>query len=168
MDNWRNLLDMLAVAAFAYLTVSVWRMLMNRSRRLPIFRLFAMVIGAQVSIYFAMLALIPDLIDEGEVIGTLLLSLYLTPLFWRIHEDGKQMEIDRERAVVTLSSIGDGVITTDLAGRVLTLNPVAEIYTGWTTSEAVGQQSELVFRIINEESRRPVDTSGLLEPPIRR
>ena len=91
MDNWRNLLDMLAVAAFAYLTVSVWRMLMNRSRRLPIFRLFAMVIGAQISIYFAMLALIPDLIDEGEVIGTLLLSLYLTPLFWRIHEDGKQM-----------------------------------------------------------------------------
>ena len=162
MDNWRNLLDMLAVAAFAYLTVSVWRMLMNRSRRLPIFRLFAMVIGAQVSIYFAMLALMPDLIDEGEVIGTLLLSLYLTPLFWRIHEDGKQMEIDRERAVVTLSSIGDGVITTDLAGRVLTLNPVAEIYTGWTTSEAVGQQSELVFRIINEESRRPVDS------PIRR
>ncbi len=158
MIDWHTLLDMLAVTALVYLTLSVWRMIMNRSQRLPIFRLFAMVIGAQVSIYFALLALMPDLIDEGEVIGMLLLSVYLTPLFWRIHEDGKAIELEREMAVVTLSSIGDGVISTDLTGRVLMLNPVAEIYTGWTTKEAYSQRLELVFQIINEDSRRPVES----------
>src|ERR1700722_4167270 len=56
---------------------------------------------------------------------------------------------------VTLSSIGDAVITTDAEGRITFLNPVAESLTGWTLQEAVGQPLAGVIRIINEESRRP-------------
>ena len=41
---------------------------------------------------------------------------------------------------VTLSSIGDAVITTDLQARVTYLNAVAEALTGWTTAEAAGQR----------------------------
>ena len=62
----------------------------------------------------------------------------------------------RDWLLVTLSSIGDAVITTDLAGRVTFLNPVAESLTGWT-QEAVGQPLGSVVRIINEESRQPVE-----------
>ena len=58
---------------------------------------------------------------------------------------------------VTLSSIGDAVITTDSEGRVTFLNPVAESLTGWALQEAVGQSLDGVIRIINEESRRPVE-----------
>jgi PAS domain S-box-containing protein len=59
---------------------------------------------------------------------------------------------------VTLASIGDAVITTDTEGRVTFVNPVAESLTGWTLAEAVDQPLDAVFRIINEESRQPVDS----------
>ena len=59
---------------------------------------------------------------------------------------------------VTLASIGDGVITTDTQGRVTFLNPVAESLTGWHLQEAAGQPLGSVFRIINEESRQPVES----------
>ena len=42
---------------------------------------------------------------------------------------------------VTLSSIGDGVITTDAYGRVTFLNPVAEKLTGWTQEQAVSREA---------------------------
>jgi PAS domain S-box-containing protein len=57
---------------------------------------------------------------------------------------------------VTLSSIGDAVITTDLAGNVTYLNPVAEAMTGWKTSDASGLPLQNVFNIINQETREPV------------
>jgi PAS domain S-box-containing protein len=64
----------------------------------------------------------------------------------------------RETLRVTLTSIGDGVITTDTLGRVVFLNREAEALTGWTTDEAEGKPLEAVFRIVNEETRQPVET----------
>ena len=58
---------------------------------------------------------------------------------------------------VTLSSIGDAVITADADGGVTFLNPAAQSLTGWTQAEAAGVPLEAVFRIINEESRKPVE-----------
>ncbi len=62
---------------------------------------------------------------------------------------------------VTLASIGDAVITTDTNGRVTSLNPVAELLTGWTREDARGEPLERVFRIVNEESRQPVENPAL-------
>jgi len=59
---------------------------------------------------------------------------------------------------VTLASIGDAVITTDTEGRVTFLNPVAESLTGWTQDEAAGVSLENVFRIVNQESRKAVES----------
>ncbi|MFZ5512163.1 MAG: PAS domain S-box protein [Pseudomonadota bacterium] len=56
---------------------------------------------------------------------------------------------------VTLHSIGDAVLATDTQGRVTRMNPVAEALTGWTLAEARGRPVDEVFRIINEETRRP-------------
>lgn len=58
---------------------------------------------------------------------------------------------------VTLASIGDAVITTDMNGRVSFLNPVAEGLTGWKNADAQGLPLEEVFRIINEMSREVVE-----------
>ncbi len=63
----------------------------------------------------------------------------------------------REWLQVTLASIGDAVITTDIQGRVTFLNPVAQTLTGWPQSEAAGQPLSSIFRIINEETRQPAD-----------
>ncbi|MBL8399170.1 MAG: EAL domain-containing protein [Candidatus Accumulibacter sp.] len=61
----------------------------------------------------------------------------------------------KERAQVTLHSIGDAVITTDGQAIVDYLNPVAEMLTGWGRVEAVGQPLQAVFRVIHEQTRQP-------------
>jgi diguanylate cyclase (GGDEF)-like protein/PAS domain S-box-containing protein len=62
---------------------------------------------------------------------------------------------EKERAQVTLASIGDAVITTDVVGRVQFLNGVAEELTGWSNAEADGRALDEVFRIISEITRQP-------------
>src|SRR6185369_13049328 len=68
-----------------------------------------------------------------------------------------QIAAQGEHLRVTLESIGDAVITTDLDGRVSNLNRVAESLTGWRAEEAQGQALEAVFRIVNEATREPVE-----------
>jgi PAS domain S-box-containing protein len=58
---------------------------------------------------------------------------------------------------VTLSSIGDAVITTDETGAVTFLNPVAETLTGWKSVEAGGRPLGEVFRIVNEQTQQTVE-----------
>ncbi|MDP9010553.1 MAG: EAL domain-containing protein [Pseudomonadota bacterium] len=60
---------------------------------------------------------------------------------------------DKERAQITLNSIGDAVVSTDVSGRVTYLNMVAESLTGWTQQEAAGHPLEEVFRIFDRTSR---------------
>ena len=78
---------------------------------------------------------------------------------------GEAMRIARARAAargemlrVTVSSIGDAVITTDVEGCITSLNDVATALTGWRRDEAVGQPLERVFRIINEDTRANVES----------
>lgn len=63
----------------------------------------------------------------------------------------------REQLRVTLASIGDAVIATDVHGAVTFTNPVAETLTGWTQEEAVGKPLHVVFQIINEHTRETVE-----------
>ena len=60
---------------------------------------------------------------------------------------------EKEQLAVTLRSIAEGVITTDVAGHIVLMNRVAEQLTGWTQKEAVGQSSCEVFWIVNEKNR---------------
>jgi diguanylate cyclase (GGDEF)-like protein/PAS domain S-box-containing protein len=61
---------------------------------------------------------------------------------------------EKERAQVTLDSIGDAVLVTDLAGTVTYLNREAETLTGWLRDEALGQPLAAVFQIIDGTSRK--------------
>ena len=67
----------------------------------------------------------------------------------------EEVRQQREWFQVTLRSIGDAVITTDIQGRVTFLNPIAERLTGWSSEEASGRPLKTVFNIINEETREP-------------
>ncbi|MFW8601432.1 ATP-binding protein [Desulfobacterota bacterium M19] len=62
---------------------------------------------------------------------------------------------EKELLTVTLHSIGDAVITTDIKGRIVIMNPVAEELTGWSWTDAVGRPLDEVFKIINEKSGKP-------------
>ena len=68
------------------------------------------------------------------------------------------LRLQLEWCRVTLASIGEGVITTDPNGGITFLNAVAKSLTGWTLEEAAGQPLASVFRIINEQSRQPVES----------
>jgi diguanylate cyclase (GGDEF)-like protein/PAS domain S-box-containing protein len=67
---------------------------------------------------------------------------------------------EKERAQVTLDSIGDAVVSTDVSGRVTYLNAVAETLTGWSQREAAGHPLEEVLRLVDgtsrEEARNPM------------
>lgn len=111
-------------------------------------------------------------------LGVLGLVLLLRPLSDRIliHVDTLQHEItakenairkrdlaeeklidEKERLNVTLRSIGDGVITTDLDGHVVLINKITENLTGWNQQEAVGRPLHKIFNIINEKTGKPCD-----------
>ncbi len=63
--------------------------------------------------------------------------------------------MEKERAQVTLNSIGDAVLSTDIAGNVTYLNLVAERMTGWSCEEAIGRRLAEVFQIIDGATREP-------------
>jgi diguanylate cyclase (GGDEF)-like protein/PAS domain S-box-containing protein len=64
---------------------------------------------------------------------------------------------EKEMMQITLDSIGDGVITTDVQGNIQYFNPVAEYLTGWKLAEVKGFPLSDVFNIVNELTQRPVE-----------
>ncbi|MBV6416766.1 MAG: hypothetical protein CMLOHMNK_01381 [Steroidobacteraceae bacterium] len=72
------------------------------------------------------------------------------------------MFAEKERAQVTLQSIGDAVISTDAAGNIDYLNPVAGLLTGWAADEARGRPIGDVLSIVHEATRNPVENPVLV------
>src|SRR5229473_612282 len=62
--------------------------------------------------------------------------------------------VEKERALITLNSIGDAVLCTDISGNVIYLNLVAESMTGWPREEAIGKPLTEVFQIIDGATRK--------------
>src|SRR6266446_2803903 len=63
--------------------------------------------------------------------------------------------VEKERALVTLNSIGDAVLCTDISGNITSLNLVAEAMTGWPREEAIGKPLAEVLQIIDGATRLP-------------
>jgi len=70
-----------------------------------------------------------------------------------LRESQRELMEQREWLQTTFASLGDALITTDKAGLVTYLNPVAVTLTGWSLTEAQGKPLESVFHIINEKTR---------------
>ena len=89
------------------------------------------------------------------------------------HEMEKKLQSREHWLNITLRSINDGVIATDVTGQVIFMNPVAELLTGWPLADALGKDVGLVFQVIDELTRQPVDlpdftrlqTQDLFIPP---
>jgi PAS domain S-box-containing protein len=67
------------------------------------------------------------------------------------------LRASEQRWATTLSSIGDAVIATDVSGKIVFMNGVAEELTGWTLSEASQKPVKQAFNIVNEQTRREVE-----------
>ncbi len=74
------------------------------------------------------------------------------------HQAERRLHDQREWLRVTLASIGDAVIATDAEGFVTFVNPAAEALTGFSAEESIGKPLEEIFLIINEHTRKSVET----------
>ncbi|RMS15539.1 Sensory box/GGDEF domain/EAL domain-containing protein [Pseudomonas coronafaciens pv. coronafaciens] len=77
----------------------------------------------------------------------------------RLFADALQLE--KERAQITLESIGDGVITIDVAGAIVYMNPAAEGLTHWKSSQASGLPLAALFNLLDEHDQK--DSSTLID-----
>ncbi len=80
----------------------------------------------------------------------------------RISVMAQTLQTEKQLAKITLSSIGDAVISTDTRGQITDFNAMAEHLTGLATKDALGKQVDSVFRIYKEADRssfiNPVNT----------
>jgi PAS domain S-box-containing protein len=79
-------------------------------------------------------------------------------LLYVTRRSGARIRESEQHLATTLRSIGDAVITTDEAGRITLMNPIAEALTGWRSYAALGKPLSEVFRIINEHTRDTVES----------
>ena len=96
----------------------------------------------------------------GSLVSILLLVLCFGLLQRELSERKKAQEAlakSEKWFSTTLASIGDAVIATDMNGAVTFMNSVAQSLTGWSQAEATGKSMDLVFDIVNRETRRPVE-----------
>lgn len=73
----------------------------------------------------------------------------------------QELAAEKESLAVTLRSIGDGVITTDVQGKIIMINHAGEALTGWSSRDAIGQPLKTVFDIaIDLAAQARVQKSG--------
>jgi len=91
---------------------------------------------------------------QGRIVGTMSIVQDVTER--KLAE--LSLRASEQNLAITLQSIGDAVIATDVQGRITRMNPVAECMTGWPLGEALGQPLTEVFRIVHAQTRVvPVD-----------
>ena len=90
-------------------------------------------------------------------LGVGYLVTVLLAVAWHQRRVTRLVRMQQQHLEVTLNSIGDAVIATDIHGRVERMNPIAEHLTGWDTDQARGRFLTEVFRIVNAQSGRPAD-----------
>lgn len=74
----------------------------------------------------------------------------------RLEAAEASLETEKERLAITLDSIEDGVISTDVEGRVVWINTAAQRLIGWPAGEVAGQALEVVYRVFDEDSGQAV------------
>jgi PAS domain S-box-containing protein len=92
----------------------------------------------------------------SAIFGLGMLTVAVSMLYRYLHTRAKaaaEIHEQREWFRTTVESIGDGVIATDIGGRVQILNRVAQEMTGWSEADAIGKSLEDVFPIVNEKTR---------------
>jgi PAS domain S-box-containing protein len=129
---------------------SVYDKFMDRSRMAEASRdrMRFLAVGGSVTL-FLLLAIATGTITTGIARREQLID--------ELHDRERQIAEVRDLLRTTLSSIGDAVIATDAAGRVMFINGVAEELTGWRAEAAMGQPLVDVFRILDGRTGKPVE-----------
>ncbi|WP_032806340.1 diguanylate cyclase domain-containing protein, partial [Pseudomonas tolaasii] len=89
----------------------------------------------------------------ATALGLIVLALLRThKLLAQRHAFANALQAEKERAQITLESIGDGVITTDVDGAIAYMNPAAEALTHWKSAQAQGLPLAALFKLLDENA----------------
>jgi diguanylate cyclase (GGDEF)-like protein/PAS domain S-box-containing protein len=130
------------------------------SQRVPM----VLLLSAEVAAKQAMQKGAQDYLIKGEFEASELVRALENAIERRSIEEA--LFAEKERAQVTLDSIGDAVISTDIEGKITFLNPVAERLTGWAVPEACGHSTDEVFKIVDPATRETI--ANPMEAAIKR
>lgn len=101
-------------------------------------------------------------INLFTALALIAIALWITrKLLAQRHAFAEALEEEKHRAQVTLASIGDGVIATDVDGAIAYMNPAAEQLTHWKAEQAAGLPLAALFNLLDENAER--DASTLVE-----
>lgn len=90
----------------------------------------------------------------ATALGLIALALLRThKLLAQRHAFANALQLEKERAQITLQSIGDGVITTDVDGAIAYMNPAAEELTHWKAEQAIGLPLAALFNLLDENAQ---------------
>jgi diguanylate cyclase len=90
------------------------------------------------------------------VFSLLIIGIFiLTVSFLKRKQIEKNLINEKDLFKVTIQSIGDGVITTDLEGKIVLQNKAAEKLTGWSSTDAKGKSLSEVFKIMHKATGIP-------------
>jgi diguanylate cyclase (GGDEF)-like protein/PAS domain S-box-containing protein len=102
------------------------------------------------------------IVNMATAFGLILLALLRThKLLEQRHAFASALQEEKERAQITLESIGDGVITTDVEGAIAYMNPAAEHLTHWKSEQAIGLPLAALFNLLDENDQK--DSFSLIE-----
>jgi PAS domain S-box-containing protein len=140
--------------------------------RILIIGLFAVTLVYVTFMFIEWIGISHSFESSENMVGAMLPIMWLFVLYAFVQQNvNTDLKINKENLRITLNSIGDAVITTDTAGRVTRMNPVAENLTGWQADESIGKQLDFVFPIIDSNSRerltcpvkRVIDTGEIVK-----
>ena len=117
----------------------------------PAAKAFSDALG-EGSRYLLRMLLVTNLLTALVLIGLALWRSH--KLLTQRHAFASALQVERERAQVTLESIGDGVITTDVAGSIAYMNPAAEQLTLWNAEQAQGLPLASLFNLLDENAEK--------------
>ncbi len=90
----------------------------------------------------------------ATALGLIVLALLRThKLLAQRHAFADALQQEKERAQITLESIGDGVITTDVNGAIAYMNPAAEALTHWNSAQAQGLPLAALFSLLDDDAQ---------------
>ncbi|MGY2135750.1 EAL domain-containing protein [Pseudomonas reactans] len=90
----------------------------------------------------------------ATALGLIVLALLRThKLLTQRHAFADALQQEKERAQITLESIGDGVITTDVDGAITYMNPAAEALTHWNSAQAHGLPLAALFNLLDDNAQ---------------
>jgi diguanylate cyclase (GGDEF)-like protein/PAS domain S-box-containing protein len=92
--------------------------------------------------------------NRQDEIGQLISGFNRILALWTQRE--ASLKESQQNLAITLNSIGDAVVATDVMGRITHMNPVAECLTGWPLADGLGRLLTDVFHIVNVTTRQPV------------